>query len=547
MTYWLNLPASWVLQDVQAILSVILAFLFAGAVFVFVRCFWIQAARDVIFKRRSIPAHDLLSVNTVGEVIDIIWLLRADLFSREYWKIITQSICILLLTIASLMSALLARYSTRAQKLPLPREIVGIGAERTLQSTDSGLTANQSYYALKAANFPADRLLDFLPDQEAQWEYRSDEWANNTWSMNCTYTELEEIPNANVADCSGELLFEVPYLGRFFRDWPDDVWSYGWAGGGLEYNLTMWKDYGIFVHGTWGVDMYSNDLFSIGDCGCPMREMNFKTIWFHLKDAPRSNSSDNSCLFTRGPVGLLEYSTSTCKLVKNADEMTKDELFSSPGAAPDIINDRVVAAAFNMQFGARLVRESMQDLNITTIKGDELIRFYQAQLVAKDTELSRHRNDTRTIHVLIPITQVSLACLIFVCIAGTIVLIGINYYFVFLFRNMENLERTPQSKLDWMLLLIRYMTEQENRKEGISAAILPDFNTGYASSSTGPTASNDYSIVSSNNSQVIPEKRMVTTNRVPEGFSLIESEHGSINGGRNNLRNWPQHSVGANI
>lgn len=516
---------NWKLQDVQAILSVIIAFLCTGGVFVLVRFFWMQAARDVITKRRTIPTHNLLSLNTVGEVVDILWLLRADFFSKQYVKIIVQSICILLLTVASLLSALIARYSTRSKMLSIPSEVSGILAERSLQSATSGITVNETYTSMSRAKFPPNQLLDFLPNTDANWEYQPEQWTNGTWSMNCSFTELQEIPNVSVQECSGDILSEFPYLYEFFSDWPDWVWRYGFDGSGYADTKEHWKDFTMFVHATWGVRYESNDIFSPGECGCPAKEMSFRSFWFHFRDAPRSNSSDAKCLFTRGPVASLHYTGASCSLKRVAPPIPEDELYLSPGAAPDVVNDDAVASGYNMQFGARGVRESMQNVSITPITGEELALFYQAHLIAKDTDLSTQRTSSRTINVYTPITQVSLTTVILCCIGAFIVLIGLTTYYFFIFHHWDALDTTPQSKLDWMTMLIKREIGEEDNKLAISTALASKDEKASSTTSTYFIQNEKGNIWPTKVSDAQTKFRTSSKIRTSESSSLMPLDH----------------------
>lgn len=71
---------------------------------------------------------------------------------------------------------------------------------------------------------------------------------------------------------------------------------------------------------------------------------------------------------------------------------------------------------------------------------------------------------TRLIDVRARVVQVSLTCLI-VCSAMTlIVLIGVLHYWLFLICNFRRLDKTPQSKLDWMLQTLKTENESPRTK-----------------------------------------------------------------------------------
>lgn len=486
MLTWVTLPSSWNLQDVQAVLTVIIAAICAGSTFVVVRVFWMNAAYDVVCKSRRIPAHNLLSLNNIGEVTDVFWLLRFEMFSSRYARISIQSVFVILLSVTGLLSGLIARYSTQNEMLSIPRNISGILAERTLQSAIAGFTVNETFNALKNAKFPPNQLLDFLPDSNSNWDYRSAQWTNSSWSMDCTFTELQEIPNVSVQDCSENISEEVPYLINVLRDWPADAQRFYWSGSGYEYNLTQWKDYVLFLHASWGLRYENNSIFDPGDCGCPASEMSIRSFWFHFEDAPRSDSNDSSCVFTRGSVRKLSFTGASCVLSRVASAIPEDQLFNYPGAAPDVVDDQGVAARYNLQFGTDSIRESIQNVPLTVISGEELALFYQAQMIAKDTELSSRRTAFRTINAFTPVTQISLVCLVFCCIGAFLIILGAVCYYTFIIIHQEKLNRTPQSKLDWMLLLLRACVLDEDRKVLLSASYVQESGNGLLGTTTHP-------------------------------------------------------------
>ena len=108
---WISLPAAWKLQDVQATLNVIVSVLSAFCILVFARVCW-QTATAHVAKNRKVPIAALLSVNTVGDVIDVCRLLGFEILSSYYLRILAQCLVVTALTVAAFLSGPIARFST---------------------------------------------------------------------------------------------------------------------------------------------------------------------------------------------------------------------------------------------------------------------------------------------------------------------------------------------------------------------------------------------------------------------------------------------------
>lgn len=249
MVYWVSFPQSWKLQDVQAGLNVIIAFLCAGCIFVLVRYCWQLAARRVAAKK-DVPAYTLLSLNTIGEAVDIIWLLRKDLFATRYHGLLIQCLFVILLTCATLSSGFIARFSTRYGTIIRDRPTNGTIAQR---STGSLLYADVDYNAtlasIQRAKFPMDQLLEYLPDPQTNWNYITEQW-NNSWSMDCTFTPVTEIANVRATgNCTNKMWSEIPQSKQLWTQMPgfSGNWSYGYDRTGWRSNRTAYRDILMFM------------------------------------------------------------------------------------------------------------------------------------------------------------------------------------------------------------------------------------------------------------------------------------------------------------
>jgi len=210
MVYWISFPPSWKLPDVQAGLNVVITFLCAGCIFVLVRYCWQLAARRVA-AQKDVPAYTLLSLNTIGEAVDIIWLLRKDLFATRYHGLLVQCLFVVLLTCATLSSGFIARVSTRYGNIVVQQLTNGTIAERSTGSLlYAEIDTNTTLFNLQRANFTTDQLLDYLPAQDSNWDYIPTQW-NNSWAMDCTYAPVTEIAKVRATgNCSENMWTEIP-------------------------------------------------------------------------------------------------------------------------------------------------------------------------------------------------------------------------------------------------------------------------------------------------------------------------------------------------
>jgi hypothetical protein len=119
--FWLVLPLSWDLSNVRAVLALVIHFVSVLGIWIWAYSFWKLAALRVARSRsRShTPAASpvrLLSLHApsgLGDVHDVLPLLRLDLGVGLLLALATQTAVIVLLSATALLSAPLSRYSTR--------------------------------------------------------------------------------------------------------------------------------------------------------------------------------------------------------------------------------------------------------------------------------------------------------------------------------------------------------------------------------------------------------------------------------------------------
>lgn len=513
-TSWITLPHTWTLQDTQAGLNVIIAFLCAGGIFVLVRYFWVSAARRVA-SDKEVPVYSLLSLNTIGETLDVIWLLRKDLFTGRYLGLLVQCICVLLLTVCALLSGFIARFSARHTTVLVPRNISGTLASRSLESTYfSGMETSAALTALRSAAAPQDRLFDFWPDPASQWRFAQHQWSNYTWGLSCKYTPLTALTEnlrAINTSCDDDFSRQLPFLNDI---WDDKARNYS-----IRYGINTWRD---------DINMTRNGIvFGFGDqlpdsawdeSAQLYTNMNFRMAMLFL-DGPVYDvnyTQPGYCMFEVGPLFRAAYTKAECELTRNTDRdknRTDDEV-ENWGAFPEADHTRVLDVLLEY-YGNSWYREIWSGKPVTTIDGRELALFYQAYCITRDTKGFLYDNTSniatvsRLLDVPMRAPQVSLACVVVCSIGAALVLAGLLNYLSFLFVHRKRLDRTPQSKLDWMLQTLRQDNERgqgvaglrhrlhghiglgisHHQPELVELSKADDFETAAAPRSHGPASS----------------------------------------------------------
>ena len=123
-TSWVSFPPSWKLQDVQAVLNVIINALSVLGIYIFARMCWLGGARQVV-KHRNVELYALTSLNTIGEAPDVLCLLKSRILSSRYLKLLAQCFVVPSLSTTALLSGPIARFSTRRSHMVTQVEVNG--------------------------------------------------------------------------------------------------------------------------------------------------------------------------------------------------------------------------------------------------------------------------------------------------------------------------------------------------------------------------------------------------------------------------------------
>jgi hypothetical protein len=171
--------------------------------------------------------------------------------------------------------------------------------------------------------------------------------------------------------------------------------------------------------------------------------MNITLMSLHIEGIQPANST--LCYFGQGNVKSANYTKTTCRLRKQQNNPKGgDDIAYTDNFSLDSLSN-----GYTAYYQGRFGREVISKSPITVIKPRELLRFYQVYLITQDTQakhpVSRYLNmETRVVQL----------STIFVIVCATFLLLcifGIFRYGLFTLRHYKVVDRTPQSKLDWMI------------------------------------------------------------------------------------------------
>ena len=183
---WIFLPQKWSLENVQAVINVVVSILSAVLIIVFAQIRW-QWGATRITRQKQAKISSLLDISSPGEALDFIWLFRARALRKRYLPALLQCLAVIVLTLAATLSGPIARYSTKTReqidRVKVNGSLALTGKPETQFDT---ATIKKTYDRLRDADFPTNQLLDFLPDPSIPWVYKLEEW-NSTWAADCIF------------------------------------------------------------------------------------------------------------------------------------------------------------------------------------------------------------------------------------------------------------------------------------------------------------------------------------------------------------------------
>ncbi|EEP79745.1 predicted protein [Uncinocarpus reesii 1704] len=442
---WMNLPSSWSLQNVQAVLTVVVSALSALMIWVTTRTFWRRGAIPVTKESRTVPILSLLTISSLGEVFDTLKVFKLRVLSVRYLAICVQCIVVVIFSLSGMLSGPIARFSSR----------MGV-EERGQEKIVSALVKwNETQQSLTRAGFPTDQLLDFLPDPSRHWFYREDEW-NSSWSARCDFIPATPVELQSTGNRSDTLLYtqvsglkdltperfhnKSVYLGRYQL-------------AAFEENRGNYRDVLLFV-------LRYPDGWTRANFNWDKR-MSFSILSVHMHNAPRPSDMDGDGIsFGEGKIEKASYTRTDCDLTR-IEKMPDDLQF----AYPHTLDADSIVQAYADYYRPNLIQQSIANASISPPSPEELFQFYQVYMITKDTQLPH--SVQRVITVEVPTVELSIAWLAVVLFFFCVVILGLILYIVFLFKQRSRLSGIPNSKLDWMAISIKEATGQLNKPDHI--------------------------------------------------------------------------------
>jgi len=303
---------------------------------------------------------------------------------------------------------------------------------------------------LDEAEFPRDRLLDYLPDIRIDWVYDSDEW-NSTYLADCNITARTAINVETTGNYTNRFLYlydEIPALWtmlspRFRRE---DIIHDVWYDGVRNPELGVWEDVVIWQY----VDLSSSEVSHEQNASTQQTTISIGVLY--MEDAPEynltvSNSTTDDWVFGEGPVPNAYYSKVECDIHRNRPE---DNNFWE--AYPQIRTNCDLAKQMDVYWSATAIVPTDgtgENVTINLPSGEDMFRFYQSWMIAKDTYYPFP--STGEISVTVTTVELSIAFIVVCGLILLIVLLGLLHFGYMKWRYRKILQRTPGTKVDWVL------------------------------------------------------------------------------------------------
>lgn len=450
MTDWVVLSTEWKLQDVQAGLNVVINI--TSFTFIFISA-WLFCHRSTrrLAREEDVPISSLFTLTTPGEVLDVVRLLQTQLLAPAHLPIVLQCVVILVFSLTATFAGPIARYSTRAGETVRLRPVPGLQASRSLAcDVNNNVRWQEVFTRLDKAAFPRNQLLDYLPDIRTDWVYESDEW-NSIYLADCTVTPRTVINVEATGNFTNRFLWlydEIPALWtmlspRFRRE---DIIHDVWYDGVRNPEVGVWDNVVIWQY----VDMSSSEVSHEQNASTQQTIISIGVLY--MEDAPEynltvSNSTTDDWAFGEGPVPNAYYSKVECDIHRNRPE--DNNLWE---AYPQIRTNCDLAKQMDVYWSATTIVPADgtgENVTINLPTGEDMFRFYQSWMIAKDTYYPFP--STREISVTVTTVELSIPFIVVCGLVILLVVLGLLHFVYMKWRYRRIMHSIPGTKVDWVL------------------------------------------------------------------------------------------------
>ena len=457
---WIVLSTTWALEDVQAVLTVLIALVATITAWAVTQTCW-KRSFNRVSQYRTVSLLSLLTVSTISEAFDIVFLLGFKLILRpRHWRILVQCLVIFTLTVLGILSGPLARLSTRRGTIEQQQQVSGYLATDDHQSISGALVKwNTTIHRFQEAEVPPNQLLDFLPDSSTPWLYRKGEW-NSSWSMNCDFTPRAVVENVSTtANYTGGFFDEVPSLRSTFRppDFNPSLFKAAWdkagffdARGSGSSKVTYWKDLVVFILAA---------ITETNDTDVRIEPRRFITAAYHFQNVSSGpDSLDVDALFAaETTIPKVFYTKADCTVLPDPS-LPADHIGDPMRAYPWTPMIGSIVVGLNLYHTTAIVEASIQNRTIPLPEGPDMARFLQAYMVTKDTQYLRPAQRALTAvagTVEVNIVIVAMLALLLVLVLLVAIRYGVLPEGLLRWSTKRHEQEVPKGKVDWLVHALR--------------------------------------------------------------------------------------------
>lgn len=446
---WISSPVTWTLQNVQAGLSVLVTVLSTLGIFVFVRTCW-QTGVQGVARGNDVPLTSLIGLNTLGEALDAVLALRSHLISYAHLHVLLQVLVVVTLSVTALLSGPVSRFSTCEAIVVRPQDVPGHLAKRSVSEVLHETNAwDKTYRRLDEAQFPRDQLIDYLPDNDIEWHFDVKQW-NNSWRLDCDRTPQTNIVLESTPDCNSTRP-GIFGLDEAFSFTGHDSSGYAYYGNNEDEAGYLY----MYLGGMNRTDHVESEV--------TYRKVSLVLTALHMHEVEPSYNT--TCPFRIGPATECSFTKIECESLRLDTVADYSNL-----AYPDVGEREFtsIVRALSEYYSSRHMREFISRLPISIIQPDDLIRFYQAYTIVKDTLHSQPV--PRRLNVAGTIVQTSTIFLTIAALMTLLNLLGLANSILFARRYPRAVKAVPRSKIDWMIQSIQeHNSTPASRKSGKGA------------------------------------------------------------------------------